>query len=310
MKKKTKRFLTFLLWALIGSVFLALVLAPPQRPVPRAVWRVPVENPFTKLKKIPLSELWDLSPGKRARQSVPPSEVLPTPSSPLPERDSRKGSAPRIAIIIDDMGLSHGALQRILRLPAAVTLSFLPYAPDLSEQTAKASQAGHELLLHLPMEPLGKESPGPNALMTSLPLSALQERIDQNLDRFSGYVGVNNHMGSKFTQDRERMKILVDTLNRRELFFVDSRTSPRSVGLEIAKEAGLKSGARDIFLDDLPTEDEVIKQLERLERIARDKGEAIAIGHPHASTLKPLENWLLSAEDRGFKIVPVGQLVR
>ncbi len=169
--------------------------------------------------------------------------------------------------------------------------------------------AGHELLLHMPMEPMGHEDPGPGALLTGLPQEELKRRFDTALASFIGFDGVNNHMGSKFTADEEGMKLVVGELQERHLFFLDSRTSAKTVGETVARQYGLPTIGRDIFLDDDMAIDAVRNQMEQAERVARRKGIAVVIGHPHPATLTALEAWLPDAASRGFVFVPLHELV-
>ncbi len=217
---------------------------------------------------------------------------------------------PRIAIVIDDMGLSNAASEKAIALPAPVTLSFLPYGAKLEELTEKARASGHEVMLHLPMEPLGHEKPGNGALLISQTTDDMREKLERALNSFSGYEGVNNHMGSKFTADRASMERVMEVLKDRNLFFLDSYTSSRSVGAEVAQGMGVPTEIRDVFLDDTASLAAINAQLAETERVARRKGYAIAIGHPNAATLTALKLWLPEAERMGFEIVPVKELVR
>jgi uncharacterized protein len=217
---------------------------------------------------------------------------------------------PKIAIVIDDVGLDMRGSKRATELPGYITLSYMPYATRLRDQTKEAREQGHELLLHMPMEPLGHDDPGPGALLVDLPPDEIRQRFDTALASFVGFDGVNNHMGSKFTADSAGMEIVIDELKQRDLFFLDSRTNAKSVGESMAKEHGLPTIARDVFLDDEITLKGVNAQLERTEYVAKHKGYAVAIGHPHAITLQALEAWIPEAEQRGFEFVPLHTLVK
>lgn len=231
----------------------------------------------------------------------------PAPEPGLPGWSA--GRKARIAIVIDDMGLNMRESRRAVALPEAVTLSYIPYAPRLREQTREARDAGHELMLHLPMEPMGRDNPGPGALLTGLPEEELRQRLALALSSFVGFDGVNNHMGSKFTASEQGMEIVVDELRRRQLFFLDSRTSAQTVGEKVARREGLPAIGRDVFLDDSMTYEAVKSQIAQLERVARRKGYAVAIGHPHAATLQALEEWIPEAKRNGFEFVAVRSLV-
>lgn len=215
-----------------------------------------------------------------------------------------------IAIVIDDMGLDRKRSLRAVALPAPLTLSWLPYAPDVTQQAAAAHAAGHEILLHTPMQPQGHQNPGPNALLVDLSTDEIRRRVDADLDLLPEAVGLNNHMGSLFTRDARAMAPVIDELKRRGLLFLDSRTTGGSVGASEARDAAVPYAVRDVFLDDVMTVDAVRAQLARVEEIARRRGYAVAIGHPHDATLEALEPWLRSLPARGFVQVPLSAVVQ
>ena len=216
-----------------------------------------------------------------------------------------------IAIVIDDMGPDQKNARRAMSMAGPITLSFLPYADDLTPMVTRARANGHEVLLHLPMEPDNTHvhKAGPNSLTTELKPAEMHRRLTHNLDRFKGYVGVNNHMGSRFTANSIAMKPVIDELRRRGLLFLDSRTTNRSVGRRLSLQAGIPFGTRDIFLDNERTAKRVNAQLRRVEDIARRNGVAIAIGHPHDETLSALEQWIGDLNRRGFVLVPISAAV-
>ncbi|MEI6557752.1 MAG: divergent polysaccharide deacetylase family protein [Rhodospirillaceae bacterium] len=220
-------------------------------------------------------------------------------------------AAPMIALVFDDLGLDRVHTARVIRLPGPLTLSFLPYAADLPHQTAAAHTAGHELLVHMPMEPLGAGlDPGPGALLTRLPPDEILRRLDRGLAAFTGYVGLNNHMGSRFTSDRALMTPVLADLKRRGLLFLDSVTAGSSVGAEVAASLHLPHSHRNVFLDDELTAAAVHANLVRLEEIARRTGAAVAIGHPHAVTLDAVTPWLAGLTARDFVLAPLSAVVR
>ena len=156
-----------------------------------------------------------------------------------------------IAIVIDDMGLDRKRSSRVVGLPAPLTLAWLPYANDLPHQTKVARAAGHELMVHIPMEPQANDiDPGPDAMRVGIGNAELLRRLDQDLKSFDGYIGVNNHMGSRFTEDAVGMKVILGELQRRGLMFLDSRTTSHSVASGIARGMHLPALGRDVFLDD------------------------------------------------------------
>lgn len=234
------------------------------------------------------------------------SQALDLPVAPAADR-----SWPKIAVVIDDLGLNHANTQRAIGLKGPLTLSFLPYGQGVAALAARAKAAGHELFVHLPMEP--KEAaadPGPHVLRVGMEHAALARHIEWNLSRFTGFVGVNNHMGSRFTEDDDGMAHLFATLSARGLAFIDSRTTARSAGAWTAARQGLAYGERDIFLDNERAAPALAAQLAELERRARAQGTAIAIGHPHMVTLAALERWIASLPEKKLQLVPATTIIR
>ncbi len=215
----------------------------------------------------------------------------------------------KIAIIIDDMGVNLTS-KLVEIMPAPLTLSYLPYAKNLQARVEKARKKGHEIMLHLPMEPISEyKDAGSHVLKVDSSKAELIKEIEWNLSRFNGYVGVNNHMGSRMTQDERAMNIVMAYLKKRNLFFIDSRTIGNSVAIRLAKEHGINYAKRDVFIDHEVTEDFVRKSLKKLEKKALRDGYAIAIGHPHKVSIKVLKEWIPTLKDKGLEIVPVSSLL-
>lgn len=216
------------------------------------------------------------------------------------------GDGPRLAVVIDDLGLDRANAHAAIRLPAPLTLAFMTYAPRVESLAAEAREAGHELMVHVPMQPGdGGTDPGPRVLRADLPRAELLARLRWGLSRFTGYVGINNHMGSAFTADGGAMRTVLEELARRGLLFLDSVTTAGSVGGRIAGELGMPHAARDIFLDNRRQPAAIRRQLAKAEALARRRGQAIAIGHPHEETIAVLRDWLPRARARGLRLVPV-----
>jgi polysaccharide deacetylase 2 family uncharacterized protein YibQ len=216
---------------------------------------------------------------------------------------------PVIAVIVDDLGLNRRHTAETIALPGPLTMAFLPYAGDLGRQARAARAAGHELLVHLPMEPIGAEDPGPDPLLASLSDDELRERLRHAMARMDGYVGVNNHMGSRLTADRRAMAVVMQELQARGLLFIDSRTTPLTVAGAEAHRWGVPHAGRDVFLDNEANIGPIKAQLAMLESVARRTGAAIGIGHPYPETIAALAEWLPTLEARGFSLVPVSALV-
>ena len=218
---------------------------------------------------------------------------------------------PMIAVVIDDLGLDKRRTERVTTLRAPLTLSFMTYAEDLDRQTALARSRGHELMVHMPMQPMNSSyDAGPDVLLTGLPAAELRRRIDWGLSRFKGFVGINNHMGSRFTADPVGMAVVMEEMRRRGLLFLDSVTTGKSVAGEMARRYGVPFAAREVFLDNDQSVAAVRGQLDKVEALARRTGAAIAIGHPHDATIEALGSWLPALERRGFVLVPVTALVK
>ena len=247
------------------------------------------------------------APERRAlpqyEEPIEPAALPPLPAPPRPSSAAVTSARPSPPV-----APSH--LQPALRRHAVMV--FLPYAQDLPQQTADARKAGHELLVHVPMDPRNRAitDPGPNALLVDLAADELRRRIDWNLSQFDGYVGINNHMGSRFTADADALTAVMSELRRRGLLFLDSRTSAGSAGLATAQHAGVPALARDVFLDHAPAIEAVRLALAEVEQIARRNGHAVAIGHPRDATIEALAEWLPQLSQRGFRLVPLSALVR
>ena len=220
------------------------------------------------------------------------------------------GQEPLIAIVIDDMGIDVKHSAQAMRMKAPLTLSFLTYAENLSRQTSQARANGHELMLHVSMEPTSSTvDAGPNVLLTGLDDAELLRRLEWGFARFSGYVGINNHMGSKFTADTHAMGLVIDAVKSRGLLFLDSRTSGGTVGGKLARQKGVPLAERNVFIDHVNDLNEVKARLKDVEKFARRNGYVIAIGHPRQVTLEALGVWLEDIQARGFRLAPVSAIV-
>jgi polysaccharide deacetylase 2 family uncharacterized protein YibQ len=249
---------------------------------------------------------------------VPPSTTAPAappPTGHQPWQQFAKavpetGGRPMIAIVIDDMGVDKPDSARVIDLPPGITIAFMTYAKDLARQAAAARAAGHELWLHVPMEPLdGELDAGPHALKTSLTPAENRQRLDWALAQLDGYVGINNHMGSRFTSSEADMKPVLAEVKARGLAFLDSRTTAATVAGRMASEMGVPHIDRDVFIDNDETVEAVLVQLRRTEEIAEKRGRALAIGHPHATTIAALLKWLPTLKEKGFVLVPASALL-
>ncbi|BCW93693.1 MAG: hypothetical protein KatS3mg007_1587 [Thermoanaerobaculum sp.] len=221
--------------------------------------------------------------------------VLREAAPPPPAKPKPKGDKPgKLAVILDDAGYSEAAVASLATLPPQVAVAVLPNAPA-SAAVAEALRAqGRELLLHMPMEPEGNggANPGDDALVVGLEPGEVRARLERALAVVGPVAGVNNHMGSRATSDAELMRHFMKALAGRGLYFLDSRTTPASVAAGLAREAGIRTLRRDVFLDVVEDEGAVRSALATAASLARSKGQAVAIGHVHPLTLRVLHEEL------------------
>ena len=223
---------------------------------------------------------------------------------------SKKVETPVVAIVIDDMGVDMLRSNKLLNIPEIYTVAFLTYAPNLQSQINFAKTKGKEILLHVPMEATNNiYDYGPEVLTTKNSHAINLELLNSMLERVSGYIGINNHMGSKFTADLALLSGVIEELSKKGLCFLDSKTTPLSKADEIVKHIKLPYATRDVFLDDSNKLEDIEKSLIKLEKIAKKKGFAVAIGHPRDNTIKALEKWLPSIKNKGLTSVPLSYII-
>jgi polysaccharide deacetylase 2 family uncharacterized protein YibQ len=223
----------------------------------------------------------------------------------------RAALRPKVAIVIDDLGGENHMAQEILRWDASLTFSILPFAPYSKTLAQQAHQKGKEVILHLPMEPQGypKTKPGEGALLHEMDKEKLLRQLSKDIESIPYAKGVSNHMGSRLMEDPEKLKIILMELKRRGLFFLDSRTTPQTVGLETARSVGLRATERSLFLDHSPDPEDIKQQLEKLVQLSLTTGKAIGIGHPHPSTLKSIKEMIPKMKEKGIEIVPLSSVI-
>ena len=239
-------------------------------------------------------------------QEPAPEPEIVQPVAPVEE----EAHSCLVALVIDDMGVNIAKSREVLEIAAPLTLAFLPYAQNVAQMAADAKNKGHELLVHVPMEPLSPtENPGDNPLLTGMPPEQLLEALNKNLSAFSGYVGINNHMGSKFTQDEDALRIIMPVLKAQGLYLLDSKTIAGSKAYDEAIGAGVPAVTRDVFLDDDVALDAVRFQTEKTLRIAVERGRAVAIGHPKENTIRAIQEYLPKFAAAGCQIVPLSRLI-
>jgi hypothetical protein len=222
---------------------------------------------------------------------------------------------PRIlhaAIIIDDLGQSREAARQLLALPYSLTLSVLPHLPYSAETADEARRAGHEVMLHLPMEPKAGAhvSPGEGAIRVGMTGREVERLLQSDLDSVPYAAGVNNHMGSRATADPRLMATVMRSLAARHLYFVDSRTTAASVALEAARRQGLPAFYRSVFLDDTQSVPYTLGQLRRFRHVLEHQGIALAIGHPYPTTITALARFLPELEGEDVELAAASKLLR
>jgi polysaccharide deacetylase 2 family uncharacterized protein YibQ len=218
----------------------------------------------------------------------------------------------RAAIIIDDLGSNLGAERELLQLRYPLTFSVMPNLRHSTRIAEEAHREGREIMLHLPMqpEPGSSASPSPDELEAGMSSLAVRRTIEADLVSVPHARGVNNHMGSRATADTNLMTDVMQVLGERHLYFVDSRTTPDSVALEVARRMQLPAFYRSVFLDDTETTAYTLGQLRELRRVVEEQGAAIAIGHPHPSTISALAQFLPELQRDDIQLLPASQLVR
>jgi polysaccharide deacetylase 2 family uncharacterized protein YibQ len=251
---------------------------------------------------------WWSSPGpttpSRAPAAPKPRDPLPAPPAPV--------SAPRVAVIVDNLGARRDVFDPLRDIRRPLTVAILPGLP-LSEWTAReAAQAGMEVILDLPMEPyrFPEVDPGPGALLMAMGPQELQAQVGAHLASVPGAVGVTNHMGSRMTEDRARMRPVLEVLAGRRLFLVDGLASNLSVAYDEAKALGLRAGRRQIVVDHAAGEAGDRVRWDEVAWWAERRGEVIVIAHGHPLTARLLREYVPRWEARGMRLVPVSQLAK
>ncbi|MEM8497882.1 MAG: divergent polysaccharide deacetylase family protein [Pseudomonadota bacterium] len=209
---------------------------------------------------------------------------------------AQDADAPAIVLIIDDLGNNQEASLRTVGLYGELTLGILPHTPYAGHIAKLATDAGKEVIVHVPMSSIHGVNTGPGGLNERQSEQYFVEVLTDNLGAVPFARGVNNHMGSSLTQNDSMMQLLMSVIAQRELYFIDSRTSAKTVAATMAGRHNIKHLSRDVFLDNTPTVDHIHGQFQRLLRVARKHGIAVAIGHPHVATLDYLESVLPTLE--------------
>jgi polysaccharide deacetylase 2 family uncharacterized protein YibQ len=273
---------------------------PPLQEMPPAV-QLPMPPPKAPTAVVPKAD--------EPRYEVFPDRTLPP--KPLDKLPQLPGDhPPLVAIVIDDIGYDLEVTSRLLSLDAPLTFSILPYGPRSQSLAAEAKTKGHEIMLHLPMEP--KEfpdiNPGPGALLSQMTPDELIGQLNDNLDRITGLKGVNNHMGSGLSTSPEQMRQIFAVLKKRGLYYIDSRTTADTVARSSAQLLNLPFAERDVFIDHLENDKFIRGQLRLLIKRARHQGYALGIAHPHPITYDILSEMLPELK-QAVALVPASMVV-
>lgn len=247
-------------------------------------------------------------PASKTAASAPVRSAATPPSAPVPP--ARPASGPIVAIVLDDWGYNTAALGTALEIAEPLTLAILPHLPYSARIAEEAHAAGHEVMLHMPMEPLGDVPLEKGTILTTMSSGEIRTLLTTALASVPHVRGVNNHMGSKGTQDRPTLNAVMTELRQKKLFFLNSMTSGSPAGREVAGDLGIGYAERDIFLDNIRTEAAVLEKLEELKQTAIRQGSAIGIGHDKPVTLKAIQKVLPSWKAEGIRVMKLSDLIR
>jgi polysaccharide deacetylase 2 family uncharacterized protein YibQ len=295
----------FLLGALLGAGILYLACFDSSS---REARKEPPARPVKQEKPAP-SHRRAAEP-TAASDTAAPSEPAQTAAFPVPSATPPAAERPRrIALVIDDLGRSVDDLVPLEKLGVPITYAVLPFEENTPTVVSYLHNRREEVILHLPMEPKHGQDPGPGALRVGMTDDQLRTGTLAALQAVPGAVGVNNHMGSSLSADARSMSTILQVISSRGLFFLDSRTSSDSVGYRTALSLGVPAAERQVFLDSDPGPEAVHGQFVRLLDMARTRGAAVAIGHPHPDTLAALTAEVPKAKALGYDFVPVSYLL-
>ena len=301
-----------ILSVIVIAVGAYLLFAPASILNPPASHEASKSTPAVVPRQPPASPAHDAAP-----EVSPKPEQLHSTEKIAPPRKSQPyvpqaGGTGKLAIIIDDMGTSLQEARSLAGIGVPLTFSIIPELKHYREVASFAAANGVDIMIHIPMQPKGwpERRLEANGLLLSMADKDIVEHLEGFMRTIPNAIGANNHMGSEFTEHEDKMRVVLDTLKGRGLFFVDSVTTPKSVGLRLAKELGMKSGRRNVFLDNEQDGTYILGQLNQAVRLARKTGAAIAICHPHPATIQTLEAALPGLAQRGITLVPVSRLVK
>ncbi len=297
------------LW--LEDLWQVLATAAPNDP-PR-IERASAQEVVLLWQQAPLARIVFAPASYPAAEPVKPPPVVTKGPRPAPRPVPKPvlEGAPKVAIVMDDLGMDLGTARALLAIDLPVTFAILPWNEKAPQVAELAHRAGREILIHLPMEPQGYPAikPGPEALLIGLDDAEIRRRMTRYLERVPHAVGGNNHMGSRFTENREKMQVVMEELRGAGLFFLDSLTSGSSVAFEVARAAGVPAAQRDRFLDNVQDTGKIAAELRKLARLAKRQGYAVGICHPYPQTLAALRQEAGAFAAEGVEVVPVSRLL-
>jgi polysaccharide deacetylase 2 family uncharacterized protein YibQ len=305
--RKNKFFKSAIVKAFAGLAILVVIVAVAGL---LAHFLIPAEKPSTADRPSKIAPKT-----KKPLAKIPPYEIYPPKEIPLEKPPIKKPPGdqkqlPLVAIIIDDMGYDKKIAKKLSQLNGGITFSILPHSPYQDSVARLAYKNGLETMLHLPMEPFEypQVNPGPGTLLTTMTPDQLIRNLKNNLATLPNIKGVNNHMGSKMTAESSQLYQIFSILKKRNLYFIDSRTSVKTVCKPSARLFQIPFAQRDVFLDHFQEPDFIRKQIKKLIRIAQRHGHAVGIGHPHTITYEILREMMPELEKK-VKLVPASEIV-
>ena len=239
-------------------------------------------------------------------------DILEPQKKPVKKAIAKKNSSaknPLVVIVIDDMGISQKHTAEIASLRYPLTVAFLTYGKKIAEQVEQSRAAGQEIILHTPMEPKKSADTAPDTLTTKMKAKEIKQNLSKMIAKVPHIVGANNHMGSKLTEDYDRMLAVMEVLKEKNLFFLDSKTSGKSRAEEAAQKIGVPYAHRQVFLDNTNDKTYILGQLKKLETLAKKNGYAIAIGHPKSGTYEALKEWLPKTKEKGLDLAHLSKVI-
>lgn len=291
-----------------------VAVPPPVTPPPGLPPPPESETASITLIEVPVRELVEESQygplPKVATDGRRPIDVYARPSKYAVKAAS---APPRIAVLVNGMGLSEGATAEAIKgLPAPISVAYGAYGRNTQDWVEKTRNAGHEVLLQIPLEPLDypTNDPGPHTLLTTLPPEENLKRLQWLMSRFTGYVGVTNLMGAKFEAAQVSFAPVLEEVKARGLLFIDDGSVKESAGGQIAGAIGLDYAAGDVQIDATPSPDDISKALARLEAVAKEKGFAIGIASAKPETIKQLSQWARQLQAKNIVLIPISAAIR